>query len=187
MKLIVGLGNPGQQYQYTRHNIGFMFIDFYAKHKNSLEFKKKFNGEYTQLNLNQEKVILFKPMTYMNLSGEAIQEIMHFFHILPQDLLVIYDDLDLPFASLRLRKKGNAGGHNGMKNILLHLHTNEFDRIRVGIGKPTGNQIDFVLSSFSKSELESLNHTFEKMIEAVDLFSMNQFDLAMNKLNGEKI
>ena len=186
MKLIVGLGNPGKQYQYTHHNVGFMFIDYYAKSHN-LSFKKKFNGEYAEYLINGDKVFLFKSHTYMNLSGEAIIQIMQFFHITIQDLLVIYDDMDISFSTLRLRKKGNAGGHNGMKNILLHLHTNEFARVRIGIGRPKqAGYIDYVLSDFSKKEIEVLNETFEDVTKVVDLFIKNDFDRAMNEFNVGK-
>ena len=184
MKLIVGLGNPGKQYQYTHHNVGFLFLDHYAKTK-GCSFKKKFNGEYAEFNDNQEKVFLFKPMTYMNLSGEPLIQIMNFFQISLKDLLVIYDDMDLPFSTLRLRKKGNAGGHNGIKNILYHLASNEFCRIRIGIDRPSNeNVVDYVLSNFSKKELEYLEKTFEHVAQAVDLFIHNQFDIAMNCFNG---
>ena len=184
MKLIVGLGNPGKQYQYTHHNVGFLFIDQYAALK-GCQFKKKFEGEYAQFDYQNEKVMLFKPLTYMNLSGEPLSQIMRFFHIALQDILVIYDDMDLPFATLRLRKKGNAGGHNGIKNILLHVSSNEFCRIRIGIDRPTTeNFVNYVLSDFSKKELNQLALTFEKVNQAVDLFIMNQFDMAMNRFNG---
>ena len=133
----------------------------------------------------KEKVFLFKPMTYMNLSGEPLIQIMNFFQISLKDLLVIYDDMDLPFSTLRLRKKGNAGGHNGIKNILYHLASNEFCRIRIGIDRPSNeNVVDYVLSNFSKKELEYLEKTFDHVAQAVDLFIHNQFDIAMNRFNG---
>lgn len=184
MKLIVGLGNPTKKYQNTRHNIGFMAIDFYAKENGITDFKEKFNGLYATSVIENEKVILFKPGLFMNLSGEAILEIMNYFDIKLNDLLVIYDDMDLPFASLRLRLKGNAGGHNGMKNILLHLHSNEFSRIRIGIDRPKDdNNIDYVLSTFSKLELETLTETFKKVNDSINDFIKNDFTKAMNLYN----
>lgn len=184
MKLIVGLGNPGQEYQNTRHNVGFMFLDYYASVKQLDHFKEKFNGAFCQTTLNHEKVILFKPYSYMNLSGEPIVEVMQYFHISLADLLVVYDDMDLPFCSLRLRMKGNAGGHNGMKNILLKLNSNEFSRIRIGIDRPKdGKQIDYVLSSFSKEDIFNLQNVFKKVAAAVDEFIVNNFAHAMNLYN----
>lgn len=189
MKLIVGLGNPGKEYENTRHNIGFMFIDYYVQLKKCDSFKKKFKGEYTTFTQNDEKVILCKPLTYMNLSGEAIIELLHFFKIQLNDLVVIYDDKDIEFATLRLREKGNPGSHNGMKNITLHLNSNEFKRIRVGIGQPKNgmNMIDFVLSKFNENECLKLNQTFEKVGKACDDFINNKFNIAMNKYNIKEI
>ena len=188
MKLIVGLGNPGAKYENTRHNIGFMFIEKYFKIKNCDNFKAKFKGEYTSFIENGETIILFKPLTYMNLSGEAIQAISSFYHIDHKDILVIYDDKDIPFASLRLREKGNPGSHNGMKNISLMLSDINFPRIRVGIGSPTSNadMINFVLSKFSKDELIALDNTFDNVAKACDLFIKNDFNKAMNNYNTRK-
>ena len=159
MKLIVGLGNPGIKYAKTRHNIGFLFIDKYAQIKKCDCFRSKFNCEYAMFDENGEKIILFKPHTYMNLSGIAIKEISSYFHIETKDILVVYDDKDIPFAALRLREKGNAGSHNGMKNIIELLQDNVFPRIRVGMGTPVEGQdmVSFVLSKFSQDEIKALN------------------------------
>lgn len=187
MKLIIGLGNPGMQYKYTRHNIGFMFIDYYASKMNAPIFKGKFDGEYTDFIYKNEKVILFKPLKYMNLSGDPIRQIINFYHIDTKDIIIIYDDMDLEFSSLRLREKGNAGSHNGMKNIVLYLGTNEFKRIRVGIGRPQfASFVDYVLSSFSREEISVLNEKFELVSEAVNLFIEDKFLIAMNKYNKGK-
>lgn len=184
MKLIVGLGNPGLQYQYTRHNIGFMFLDYYAHLKNCTTSKLKFRGEYCEFTENEEKVILFKPLTYMNHSGEAIIQIVQFFHIPLENVIVIYDDMDLEFARLRLREKGNAGSHNGLKNIVLHLQSTSFKRVRVGIGRPEQiSFMDYVLSKFSQKELEVLQEVFKDVSTAIDLFIQNKFLLAMNQFN----
>lgn len=188
MKLIVGLGNPGTQYKNTRHNLGFMFIDKYFEIKKCDEFKSKFHGEYTTFLENGEKVILFKPLTYMNLSGQAVKEISDYFNIEHKDILVIYDDKDIPFAALRLREKGNPGSHNGMKHISLMLQNIDFCRIRIGMGTPINGQtmIDFVLSKFTKDELKELEVSFENAAKACDLFIKNDFNLAMNKYNFRK-
>lgn len=187
MKLIVGLGNPGVKYRHTRHNVGFMFIDFYASQKNITDFKEKNNGLFAMTNINNEKVILLKPLSYMNLSGQVVQAFASYYNIANEDIIVVYDDMDLPFAHLRLRKKGNAGGHNGMKNIIAHLGSNEFYRVRVGIDKPVFHDtIDYVLSSFSKDEIAKLNDTFVKVSDTIDMYITNKFDLAMNKYNSEK-
>lgn len=188
MKLIVGLGNPGSKYDKTRHNVGFMFIDKYCKIKKCDSFKAKFKGEYVSFTQNDENVILFRPLTYMNLSGEAILEISSFYKIDHKDILVIYDDKDIPFASLRLREKGNPGSHNGMKNITALLHDTNFPRLRIGIGAPESNadMIDFVLSKFSKSEQEELDKTFDNVAKACDLFIANDFNKAMNYYNTRK-
>lgn len=188
MKLIVGLGNPGSKYECTRHNVGFMFIDMYSNAKNCLSFKEKFHGLYTTFSINDEKVILFKPLTYMNLSGTAIVEISNYFNIDHKDILVVYDDKDIPFASLRLREKGNPGSHNGMKNITEMLNDTNFYRIRVGIGKPTEgmDMVNFVLAKFGSEEIKQLNETFVQVANACDCFIKNNFNLAMNKYNLRK-
>ena len=185
MKLVVGLGNPGTKYENTRHNIGFMFIERYAKLKNCTSFKYKFQGEYAQFKQNNKNVILFKPLTYMNLSGDAIRQIVDYYKINLDDIVVIYDDKDIPFAKLRLRVKGNPGSHNGMKDITLKLNSNDFKRIRVGIGRPESldDMIDFVLSKFSTSEIKELESTFDNIGKAIDLFIDNKFDIAMNNYN----
>ena len=188
MKLIVGLGNPGEKYNNTRHNVGFMFIDMYSNMKKCISFKEKFKGLYTTFTENGENIILFKPLTYMNLSGEAILEISNYYHIDHKDILVVYDDKDIPFACLRLREKGNPGSHNGMKNISQLLGGNDFPRIRVGIGtpKPESDMISFVLSKFDTNELKELKTTFENASSACDYFIKNDFNMAMNKYNFRK-
>lgn len=188
MKLIVGLGNPGIKYAKTRHNIGFMFIDKYAQIKNCDCFKAKFKGEYVMFNEAGENVILFKPHTYMNLSGQAIIEIANYYHIEHKDILVVYDDKDIPFAALRLREKGNAGSHNGMKSIIQHLSDTTFPRIRVGMGTPINGQdmVDFVLSKFTDEELKALDESFNNVAKACDLFIKNDFNKAMNNYNFRK-
>ena len=135
MKLIVGLGNPGREYVHTRHNAGFEVMDAIADHVSADISQKKFKALIDKVRIGNESVLLMKPQTYMNNSGEAVRAAMDFYHLTPQDLLVIYDDMDMPVGRLRLRQKGSAGGHNGIKSIIAHIHTQEFDRIRVGIDK----------------------------------------------------
>ena len=171
MRLIVGLGNPGSTYENTRHNAGFMALDHFAS-KNGIEFSlnQKLKGMIALVNTNGEKTILLKPMTYMNLSGESVYAVMNFYKIDSSDILVISDDLDSHLGRVRLRAKGSAGGHNGHKNIALHLKTEEYKRIKIGIDRsPVIPVIDWVLKKFNNDELATLNNTFEitdKIIEA---------------------
>ena len=167
MKLIVGLGNPDSKYQNTRHNVGFMALDTYAN-KNGLTFKtqKSFIGE-TYLGRG---FILLKPLTYMNLSGNSVSLVAHYYHIEPKDTLVIVDDFNLPFTKTRLRESGSAGGHNGLKSIIECLSTQDFPRFRIGLGEPGDNSINFVLGNFSKENLESLKSVFEKTNNLIDDF-----------------
>ena len=185
MKLIVGLGNFGKEYKNTRHNIGFMALDFYAN-KNGLSIdKKKFKGLYTETNINNEKVILLEPQTYMNLSGECVRDFVLYFHIDIRDILVIYDDMDLDVGVLRLREKGSAGGHNGIKNIIDHLKTNEFRRVRVGISKDKDkNTIDYVLGKFKEDEKKVIDEKIEKIANLIEDFVKCDFNKVMSMYNG---
>ncbi len=185
MKLIVGLGNFGKEYKNTRHNIGFMALDFYAN-KNGLSIdKKKFKGLYTETNINNEKVILLEPQTYMNLSGECVRDFVLYFHIDIRDILVIYDDMDLDVGVLRLREKGSAGGHNGIKNIIDHLKTNEFRRVRVGISKDKDkNTIDYVLGKFKEDEKKVIDEKIEKIANLIEDFVKYDFNKVMSMYNG---
>ena len=142
MKLIVGLGNPGKEYSGTRHNVGFAVIDELSNEYSIDVSKGKFKGVYGEGRINNERVILLKPLTYMNLSGESIKAVSDFYKIPVEDIIVIYDDISLPVGGLRIREKGSAGGHNGIKSIIAHLKTDEFPRIKVGVGsKPEGGEI----------------------------------------------
>src|SRR3954453_19976251 len=168
MKLIVGLGNPGKQYDQTRHNIGFTVIDELAKRFHIDLDQTKFKGLYGSTIINGEKIFLLKPLTYMNLSGESIGPFMDYFQIDLDDLLVIYDDLDLPVGKIRLRQKGSAGGHNGIKSTVAHLGTQEFNRIRIGIDRPNnGMKVpDYVLGRFSEKDLPLTKEAVKKSAEA---------------------
>lgn len=184
MKLIVGLGNPGKEYEKTRHNMGFMMLDNYAK-ENHLEFSKsKFGGIYTEFNKNGDKIILLKPQQYINLSGEVVKKYVDFYKIQLDNILIISDDLDMPFGKIKIKYKGSSGGHNGLKNIENHLGTNEYRRIKIGISNDKRiDTKDYVLSKISledKEKLISVQNTFTKILN--DYFNLT-FDNLMNKYN----
>lgn len=184
MKLIVGLGNPGKEYENTRHNIGFMVLDKYAN-KNGLSFQKeKFNGLYLDFQVNGEKVILLKPLSYMNLSGEVVRKFVDFFKIEIEDILIINDDLDLQIGTFKLKPMGSSGGHNGLKNIELHLATRNYKRLKIGI---SNNKMldtkDYVLGKFTSLEQEQLNTVLDISLSIVDDFIKISFDLLMNRYN----
>lgn len=184
MKLIVGLGNPGVKYEGTRHNAGFMVMDAISEKLNVSINKKKFEGSYVKTKIGNEDVILLKPETYMNNSGFSVRACMDFFKISREDILVIYDDLDTPVGSIRLKTKGSAGGHNGVKSVIACAMGEEFDRIRVGIGRnPQINIIDYVLTRFRPDELEDLNHSVEQAANAAILAIKQGFPKAMNRYN----
>lgn len=187
MKLIVGLGNPGSQFDMTRHNIGFIIVDALAEHWGIRMNQSKFNGLYGTGMVRGEKVVLLKPLTYMNLSGEAIAPLARFYKIKPEDIGVIYDDLDLPKGKIRLRQKGSAGGHNGIKSTIQHLGGEGFNRIRVGIGRPEGRipVPDFVLTRFKEDEWDIMKEAVEKSVKACDLWLDEPFLKVMNVFNGQ--
>ncbi len=182
MKLVVGLGNPGRKYKKTKHNIGFMCLDYYAE-KYSVKFKKdnKFKGEYLKIG----DLILLKPHTFMNLSGQSIRAASDYYNVNIEDILIIYDDLALPLAKLRLREKGSSGGHNGIKSLVQHLGTEDFKRIRIGIdSNPLIDPKDYVLGKFSKKELEEINLKIETTQLIIDDFKSDlEFSQIMNKYN----
>lgn len=185
MYLIVGLGNPGEKYTYTRHNVGFLSID-YISQKHNIEVKKiKHKAVIGEGNIAGDKVILAKPQTFMNLSGESIKEIVSFYKIPYENILIIYDDISMPIGSLRIREKGSAGGHNGIKSIIQHLSTDVFPRLKIGISaKPEEYDLaDYVLGKFSKAEQETMFEAFEKVNCAVVEFIKNDVKSAMNKYN----
>ncbi|BDH59930.1 peptidyl-tRNA hydrolase [Lysinibacillus sp. PLM2] len=186
MKLIVGLGNPGKQYEHTRHNIGFECIDALAEKWNAPLNQSKFNGLYATIHRPEGKVMLLKPLTYMNLSGECVRPIMDYFNIEIEDMIVIYDDLDLDVGKLRLRQKGSAGGHNGIKSLIHHLGTQEFNRIRVGISRPpAGMKVpDYVLAKFTKEEDPIIEEAVEKTVKAVEVSLSKKFLDVMSEFNS---
>ena len=185
MYLIVGLGNPEEEYDKTRHNMGFCTINKVAKELNIKVNKSKFNGLYGTGVINEEKVILLKPQTYMNLSGEAVKAFVEFYKIDIDNIIVIYDDVDVEKGKIRIRKKGSAGSHNGMKSVTQMLQTENFTRIRVGIGKPDfpNDMINYVIGAMPDGEMEKLEPGIEMAKEAVIEALKNGIDSAMNKFN----
>ncbi len=184
MKLIVGLGNPGREYENTRHNVGFSVIDNYITTKNLGSFKLKFNGLFIKTKLFNEDVIFLKPQSYMNLSGEVVRKYVDFYKINVDDILVISDDLDLDIGNFRLRPSGSSGGHNGLKNIELHLNTNKYKRLKVGISNRKDiDTKDYVLgkiNSDDKKILDNLNKTFVNILN--DFFTKD-FNTLMSMYN----
>lgn len=184
MKLIVGLGNPGTKYKQTRHNAGFIVIDQFCEKHNLILSTNKMNSLYTKTKLFNEDVIICQPQTFMNLSGEAILQIKNYFNIEIEDILIIYDDLDLEVGKIRLRKNGSAGGQNGMKNIIALLKTEKINRIRVGISKDKLIPVvDYVLGKFTLAQKEALLPAVEQSVLAIEAFIKHDFEYAMNWYN----
>ncbi len=186
MYIIVGLGNPGKQYEATRHNVGFIAIDEIAKRLNIKVDRLKFKALIGEGRIGSEKIVLAKPQTFMNLSGQSVVELMNYYKVPRENLIVLYDDIDIEVGKLRIRHKGSAGTHNGMKNIIYLLGFDDFPRIRIGVSKPRPQQdlASFVLSKFDKDEIpkmiESIETAAVATIEAVE----STVDIAMNKYNG---
>lgn len=184
MKLIVGLGNPGKEYENTRHNIGFMVIDNYLKNE---KFKTKFNGMYLKKVINNEEVIFLKPLSYMNLSGEVVKKYVNYFKINLNDLLIISDDLDMPCFKIKLKYKGSSGGHNGLKNIIQNINTEEFKRLKIGISNNLNiDTKSYVLSKFNQEELEKLHKKFEITNNIINDFINLDFEKVMSKYNESR-
>ena len=184
MKLIVGLGNPGKEYEKTRHNIGYIFIDNYAKSHNIDTWHKKFNGMYAEFLYDDQKIMLLKPLSYMNLSGTVVKKYVDYFNVAIEDVLIISDDTDLNLGSYRLRSKGSCGGHNGLRNIEMLLNTPEYKRLRIGISN--NNDIkkkEYVLGALSKKDVDLLSKMFDNINSLLDDFSLLGFDELMNKYN----
>lgn len=184
MKLIVGLGNPGKEYENTRHNIGFMMIDSYVEKKDLGVFREKDRGLYLKTKLFNEDVIFLKPLSYMNLSGEVVKKYVQFYKIDTKDILVINDDLDLTIGHFKLKSSGSSGGHNGLKNIELHLKSDQYKRLKIGISNRKDlDTKDYVLGTLTKEEktiIEELKITVEHIID--DYFQID-FSYLMNKYN----
>ena len=184
MTLIVGLGNPRKKYEGTRHNMGFMAIDLLSDQAQIDVDKEVFHGLMGRGKIYEQDVILFKPTTFMNLSGTAVQEVVHYFKIALEDIVVIYDDMAIPIGSIRLRKEGSSGGHKGMQNIIDCLSSDQIKRIRVGIGEPgEWDTIDYVLSKPLKDDMPLIEEAIANAVRGVKEYLKSDFDRAMNKYN----
>ena len=183
MKLIVGLGNPGKKYEHTRHNMGFDALDLFAELAMIDVDKESFKGLVGRGKVFDQDILLLKPQTFMNLSGESVREIVNYFKIDINDIIVIYDDMALEPGRIRLRTSGSSGGHKGMQNIIEHLGTEDIKRIRIGIGEPTYDTIDYVLSKPTKDERPAIDEAIKEAVEALKFALKNNFDLAMTRFN----
>lgn len=181
MKLVIGLGNPGKEYDSTRHNVGFMCVDNYV---NNNEWKEKFNALYQQIIINGEKVLFVKPLTYMNLSGQAVRSFVDYFKINMADILVIQDDLDLELGKIKIKINSSAGGHNGIKSIINELGTDSFARLKIGI---THNKLvdtkEYVLGRFSVEDMKIINESILLSKQIIDSFLLLGIERTMNKYN----
>lgn len=187
MYIIAGLGNPGRKYEGTRHNVGFHTIDLLA-HRNNIKVNKlKHKALYGEGMIDGKKIILAKPQTYMNLSGQSLFDMVQYYKVSSENIIVIYDDIDIPLGSIRIRPKGSAGTHNGMRSIIYQLQTDCFPRVRIGVGRPQNENIelaDFVLSGFSKDELPHIKDAIERAASAAEIIVTKGVNEAMNKHNG---
>ena len=187
MYLVAGLGNPGKQYDMTRHNIGFHTIDYIADQYGVKINKLKYKALYGECNINGEKVLLIKTQTYMNLSGESLVDFVKFFKVPIENVLVINDDISLDTGKLRIRAKGSAGGHNGLKSIIYQLQSDNFIRLKIGVGAPQHKDhelVDYVLGRFGKDEIPILEETIKKCKMAVEEIIKNGVESAMSRYNG---
>ena len=184
--MVVGLGNPGKDYELTRHNAGFLTVDHLAVEENFEIKKLKYKALIGDAVIAGHRCLVVKPQTYMNNSGEAVREIAQFYKIPPEKIVVIFDDISLPCGKLRIRRKGTDGGHNGIKSIIYHLDSDNFPRIKVGVGAkphPDYNLADWVLSTFKKDEMEELKKAITKATEVLPYILDGEIDKAMNKAN----
>ena len=183
MKLVVGLGNPGKKYEGTRHNMGFMAVDLFSDMAKIDVDKEVFSGLLGRGKVFDEDILVFKPTTFMNLSGTAVSQVVHYFKIEKEDIIVVYDDMAIAPGNIRLRLNGSSGGHKGMQNIIEQLGTNDIKRIRIGIGEPTYDTVDFVLSKPLKEEKELIDGALENAANAIKEALKSGFDRAMNRFN----
>ena len=188
MKLVVGLGNPGKQYEKTKHNIGFMVIDAIADSVPHTTWREEQRAEVCSITVDGEKVLLVKPQTFMNLSGESVGPLMRYYKIDPSDVYCIYDDMDLPIGKLRIRPNGSSGGHNGIKSLISHIGTENFPRFRVGIGRPLPQWtvIDHVLAPFSEENQEKVQKGIKDTVKAVLGTLEVGIDKGMNQFNPKR-
>ena len=185
MYLIVGLGNPEEDYAKTRHNMGFDVINKLSENLNIKVNKNKFNSLYGIGMVGSEKVILLKPQTYMNLSGEAVRDFKNFYKVSPENIIIVYDDLDIEPGIIKIRKKGGPGTHNGMKSVVHKIQTEEFPRIRVGIGNPQykNDLLNFILTKISDEDYKVLEEAIKNAAKSIEEILKNGIDIAMNKYN----
>ena len=182
MKLIVGLGNPGKEYENTRHNVGFMILDSYVDNQN---WKKKFDGLYQILTIDNEKVLFLKPQTFMNLSGNSVLKVVKFYDIQAEDILVIQDDMDLPFKKYKLKTNSSSGGHKGIQSIIQSLNSEGFGRLKIGISHDkNGDTINYVLGKFTKEEQQYLNLQMDTYKEIINFFITHDFLKTVSKYNS---
>ncbi|MCI8794898.1 MAG: aminoacyl-tRNA hydrolase [Bacilli bacterium] len=181
MKLVVGLGNPGNEYKKTRHNVGFMVLDSYL---GEVHWSNKFKGLYYEKNVNGEKYVFLKPQTYMNLSGISVSSFVKFYKLTFKDVLIIHDDLDLPVGKFRIKINSSSGGHNGIKDIIASLHTDAFARVKIGISQDTNKDTkDYVLGNFSKEELTKIENNFNSIFDIIENFDYEDITNLMSKYN----
>lgn len=185
MKLIVGLGNPGKKYEKTLHNAGFLAVDALAAKYNVAFNKEMFNGHYGKTRINGEDVIIVKPQTFMNVSGECIGPLCRYFKIENEDVFVLYDDMEIRFGQLRIRKNGSSGGHNGVKSLIQHLGDQEFPRLKIGVGRPSKERsvVSHVLAEFSPEQEKHLPEILSASVGAVEMFIDEDLRGAMNAYN----
>lgn len=188
MKIIAGLGNPGAEYAKTRHNVGFMLIDALAAKLGVDDWREKYDAMVLETRIGLEKVLLVKPLTYMNESGRAIGPLLSWYKLEAEDLVVVHDDLDIPVGTIRIRKKGSAGGHNGIKSILSHVGDEHFTRVRIGIGRPSPGWtvIHHVLAPFPSEDVPKIREAIDYLLPAVECIVTEDVDMAMNKFNPHK-
>lgn len=186
MILVVGLGNPGERYADTRHNLGFLVVDRLAAKQNGV-FRSRFSAEICQVDVGSERLLLLKPQTYVNRSGDSVQPAAHFYRVDPADILVVHDELDLPFGQVRLKQGGGEAGHNGLRSISERLGSSAYVRLRLGIGRPganfRGDGAAYVLDGFSSSELATLSEVVERAAGAVEMVAERGLSVAMNEIN----
>lgn len=188
MKIIAGLGNPGSEYANTKHNVGFMFVDALADKLGIDGWKTKYDALVAEGRMGTEKILLMKPLTYMNESGRAIGPLLSWYKLEPQDLIVVHDDMDIPAGAVRIRRKGSAGGHNGIKSILYHVGDENFARVRIGIGRPQPGWtvVNHVLAPFSSEDAPKIREAIQYLLPAVECIVTEDVDMAMNRYNPKK-
>jgi PTH1 family peptidyl-tRNA hydrolase len=185
MKVVVGLGNPGSRYDGTRHNVGFAVLDALASSPSAGRFQSRFQAQVAELTEDAEKVLLVKPETFMNLSGRAVRQVLDFYQVPVQELLVVCDDINLPLGKLRARAKGTHGGHNGLRDIQAHLGTIEYARLRIGVGAPEGDDaIDHVLGRFRPGERPVIEDALSRAVQAVGVWLRDGIQACMNQYNA---